>query len=705
MMEDLRRTFKILTYAVCTSGFAAMLLTGKLGPFEHLVIFSSLIIGWFWGEELSNIPRATRVATATIVTILILSAIGFIFFKRSFVTTTISFLIYVQAVRILFLSEMRHHLQVYLISLASVLAATILTFSPLFLISFVVYLFLVTGAMITHNFIDNIEVNIAEKGESGEGAEPPLLRRGHLPIFPITVASSSFILLAATVLFIFFPRISAGYLPSELVEPVRISGFSKNVELGEVGTLKVSSAVVMRIVVDREEIERAGAKNIYIRGTAFDTFDGRYWEKSNNRRQAMRRVGRSFLSEKKLSGAGVDQEYFVEPNDNRVLFAISEPVSFEGPFINLFVDDYGTVETRRYFNDKLRYRVTSIISPTSVRSVPLTLHEKKIYLTLPRDLDGRIKPLVDRLTTGAVTDTEKAERIRDYLLNNLSYDLDPGDVGEDPLADFLFVNRKGYCEHFATAMVIMLRNAGIRSRLVTGFLAGNYNDYGSFYTIRASDAHAWVEAYFEGVGWTILDPTPPAGLVTLKEVSALASFVENLKMKWNIYIVNFEMSDQMEMMREVRDVSIQSRNRVSDLKKRTGSWVSDLKEGGRAFLLPVLGIVGIFILFLVLYILKAFFSSRGDLYKGAREGAAKAYMKALSLLDKKGVRRERSMTPGEFSDIVRKRIPRLADDFSRLNRAYLAERFGEKEPYGDTTEEAFGSLKRIVEKLKRGGSA
>lgn len=699
-MEGLRRTFKILTYAVCTSGFAAMLLTGKLGPFENIAIFSSLIVGWFWGGRLSKIPRAAGVATTIIITILILSIIGFIFFNRSFVTTTISFLVYVQAVRILFLSEMRHHLQVYLISLASVLAATILTFSPLFLVSFVVYLFLVTGAMITHNFIENIEDNLSSKGELSEGVDPPFLHHRRPPLFAITVVSSSFILLAATVVFFFFPRISAGYLPSELVEPVRISGFSKNVELGEVGTLKISSAVVMRIVVDREEIERAGAENIYIRGTAFDTFDGRYWEKSDYRRRVMKKVGRSFLSEKRLSGTGVHQEYFMEPTDNRVLFAMVEPVSFEGPFVNLFIDSYETIETRKYFNDKLRYRATSIISPLNGGDVPLTPNEEKVYLTLQKDLDSRIKPLVDRLTAGAETDRVRAERIRDYLLDNLSYDLDPGDVGEDPLADFLFVNRKGYCEHFATAMVIMLRSAGVRSRLVTGFLAGDYNEYGSFYTVRASDAHAWVEAYFEGTGWATLDPTPPAGLIVLKDVSATRRFIENLKMKWNIYIVNFEMSDQMEMMREVRDVSIKSRDRVSDLKKRTGGWVSGLKEGGRAFLLPVLGIIGIFILFLVVYIVKAFFSSRDRLPKGAREGAARAYLKALSLLSKRGVNRERSMTPGEFSEAVKERFPNLGDDFSSLNRAYLAERFGDKKPHGKTTEEAFGSLIRIIVKLK-----
>jgi len=700
LMEGLRRTFRILTFAVCTSGFAAMMLTGELGFLEHAAVFSSLIVGWFWGGRLSKIPRAAGVATAFIIAILFLSVIGLFFFNRSFVATTIGFLVYVQAVRILFLSEMRHHLQVYLISLASVLAATILTFSPLFLFSFLVYLFLATGAMITYNFIQNIESNnrLRERGESF----PVDLKKSSL--FTITAAVTSFILIASAVLFLFFPRISAGFLPSELVEPVRVSGLSKNVELGEVGSLKVSSAVVMRVVVDRAEMERAGVKDVYLRGTAFDLFDGRYWEKSNYRQQVLRRIGMSFFRDGEVSGTTVDQEFFLEPTDGRVLFSITEPVSFEGPFFNLLEDRYGTVETRRFFNDKLRYRVRSAIDPDRVKETYLTPGETKAYLQLPSGIDRRIRPLVDDITDGVEGDEMKAERIKDHLIGNLSYDMDPGDVGEDPLADFLFVNRKGYCEHFATAMVVMLRSAGIRSRLVTGFLAGDYNEYGSFYTVRASDAHAWVEAYFDGTGWVTLDPTPPAGLVLLKEVSAVGRFIENLKMKWNIYIVNYEMIDQMEMIRDVRDVSIKGRDSVSDLRERSGGWISRLKEEGRAFFIPVIGVTVILIISIIVYVVVSFMSSKNSISKKGGEGAVRAYFKALDLLSKRGVSRGKSMTPEEFSDQVRGRLPRLGEDFSNLNRAYQAERFGDVEPNGKTTDDALSSLAKIRYKLRgRGG--
>ena len=80
----------------------------------------------------------------------------------------------------------------------------------------------------------------------------------------------------------------------------------------------------------------------------------------------------------------------------------------------------------------------------------------------------------------------------------------------DPIGDFLFRYRSGHCEYFATAMVLMLRSQGIPARFVTGFLGGENNRLG-YYIVRQSNAHAWVEAYLPDSGWTVFDPTPPAG--------------------------------------------------------------------------------------------------------------------------------------------------------------------------------------------------
>ena len=103
-----------------------------------------------------------------------------------------------------------------------------------------------------------------------------------------------------------------------------------------------------------------------------------------------------------------------------------------------------------------------------------------------------------------------ASRIQERLHREFVYSLDAGNLAvRDPLANFLFVTKRGYCEYFASAMAVMLRTQGIPSRVVTGFQSGYFNDVSGSWVMRASDAHAWVEAWIEGRGWVTFDPTPP----------------------------------------------------------------------------------------------------------------------------------------------------------------------------------------------------
>ena len=94
-------------------------------------------------------------------------------------------------------------------------------------------------------------------------------------------------------------------------------------------------------------------------------------------------------------------------------------------------------------------------------------------------------------------------------MTHFGYTLEiPRVAPRDPLADFLFVRKRGHCEYFASSMAIMLRTLGIPSRVVNGFRTSEFNDLTGNYVIRASSAHSWVEAYFPGYGWVSFDPTP-----------------------------------------------------------------------------------------------------------------------------------------------------------------------------------------------------
>ncbi|MCM3626574.1 DUF3488 and transglutaminase-like domain-containing protein [Paenibacillus glycanilyticus] len=157
--------------------------------------------------------------------------------------------------------------------------------------------------------------------------------------------------------------------------------------------------------------------------------------------------------------------------------------------------------------------------------------ETKKYLQLPSSLPGRVRSLADTITAGAVDDYDKAKLIETYLRQNFQYTNKPdkskltGNSG-DFVDQFLFELKEGYCDYFSTAMAVLSRSVGLPARWVKGFAPGvmpaseyvpsaggipseaelNPDGAGT-YTVRNSDAHSWVEIYFEGYGWIPFEPT------------------------------------------------------------------------------------------------------------------------------------------------------------------------------------------------------
>ena len=112
-------------------------------------------------------------------------------------------------------------------------------------------------------------------------------------------------------------------------------------------------------------------------------------------------------------------------------------------------------------------------------------------------------------------------------------------VTPDPIDGFLFETRRGFCEHFATSMVLMLRSVGIPARLVTGFKGGDSNAYGDYIIVRQRNAHSWVEALIDG-RWRRFDPTP----VAVASTSAASLAMDSIRMYWYRYVVGYDSFDQ-----------------------------------------------------------------------------------------------------------------------------------------------------------------
>jgi len=157
---------------------------------------------------------------------------------------------------------------------------------------------------------------------------------------------------------------------------------------------------------------------------------------------------------------------------------------------------------------------------------------------------------------GAGDAGERARRLEAHLIRNYDYTLDfVGRGGTRPLQDFLFRYKSGHCEYFATAMALLLRSQGVHSRLATGFLGADYNPIEGVWVVRQANAHAWVEAYLPGAGWTEFDPTPPSGRPAAGGTGAWDLAVqawEALVFRWDRYVLTYDFAEQVGLFASLR---------------------------------------------------------------------------------------------------------------------------------------------------------
>ena len=182
------------------------------------------------------------------------------------------------------------------------------------------------------------------------------------------------------------------------------------------------------------------------------------------------------------------------------------------------------------FGARDTYIVTSSIpteSPEELRAAG-TVYPPSILIRhtqLPQDLPERVRSLAQRLTVNAPTPYDKALAVEGYL-KGMDYDLemDPPPFDADGVDHFLFEQRRGYSEYFASAMAVMLRSVGIPARVVVGYTTGQELDEPGLYAVTDSNSHGWVEVYFPGHSWIAFEPTPGAALPVIMSVGQRGGF-------------------------------------------------------------------------------------------------------------------------------------------------------------------------------------
>jgi hypothetical protein len=226
--------------------------------------------------------------------------------------------------------------------------------------------------------------------------------------------------------------------------------------------------------------------------------------------------------------------------------------------------------------------------------------------------------------------------------------------GADPLADFLFNVKQGHCEYFATAMAVMLRTQGIATRVVNGFLPGEYNQAAGAFTVRQSDAHSWVEVYFPYTkSWVTFDPTPPAGRTTRERTGlagALSKYSEALELLWFQYVVGYDKDEQRSLVTSVR-------KSLSEFQRGSFNRLEQARAALPRLMGPIVigagSLIGLLALVFLTRRVRRLGWQRGlRVWRTAEDDQTTRvdfYNRLVKALEKHGARREAYQTPLEFA--------------------------------------------------------
>ncbi len=294
-------------------------------------------------------------------------------------------------------------------------------------------------------------------------------------------------------------------------------GFNTSLDLRYRGTL--SNEIVMHV--------RSSAYS-YWRGLVFDKYNGHGWDISFPQARPIADSNSSPIivparpdsaRANATVGDTLTQTFFLDKNQPNLIFSAYEATNLYFPSDHVFLDRYGSLRADAALPAGSTYTVVSQVpqrNPTLLRAAPLLADDPiakslaSTYQQLPGDFPQRITDLAFTITPNSTNEYDRVAAVTEYLRSHYQYDLHPGrqPPNTDSVAQFLFEDKRGICETFASSEAVMLRALGIPARLVGGYSSGNYNIVTGYYEVRASNAHAWVEVYFPHYGWVPFDPTP-----------------------------------------------------------------------------------------------------------------------------------------------------------------------------------------------------
>ncbi|PYS00488.1 MAG: hypothetical protein DMG12_17740 [Acidobacteria bacterium] len=560
----MQRYFQISCHGLIVSAFVALALTGRLDSPSILAV--SIGLGLSTYRTLKGMPalltaRGAFLLCCAYITFFLLDSVVL---SRSFIPATIHLVLFLELTKLFQEKTDKDYMYLIVLSFLQVLAAASLTIDMSFVATLFFFMVAFVSTLMSFDMCRSARKLATEAQHIA------------LPLGGMSLWATIWIIFTGTFFFFIIPRVGTEYFSRAATTSLLLSGFTETVQLGEIGQVKLSSAVVMHA----RQMSGPPFGVLKWRGISLDTFDGHNWSKTDRRRAGVRPSPdhQSWLHPLGQSGDHVRYQILLEPLATTTLFGPHQVLAISGGVQGIEIDGDDSIYMRIQTLRRVQYEVLSEI-PSRTRRLPVSSQEEQIpskiaakYLQVPSDLDPRIPQLAREITAKGASATEKASLVEGYLKRNYAYTLNlTWPPGPQPISTFLFKAKAGHCEYFASSMAILLRSAGIPTRLVNGFLMGEYNPVGGDYIIRESDAHSWIEVYVPGRGWIEFDPTPPdPNHRDLDLAGQISQYIDATELFWNSYILTYDSGSQLQLFRGAQDrvQSIQA-----NVRQKSDQWV------------------------------------------------------------------------------------------------------------------------------------
>jgi len=559
----LTRTVRLLTMLLVVVACVPIYFSEEFHDAVWAVVVVGLLVGWAVGGK----PRARQFNYA--LTGLLIAGMGFLFFlsvqNGEWLLNSVVFGLVATVARSMQLHNSRQQFQLIGLSFLLMVAAAVTNPDLSFAFYFLVYGVLLTWALTYSHLQQRVEESAGAAGIEWK-ASRFVSRRFLVGSSLLALA----LLLSSMVIFLLFPRLGLGFFSARTRRGNSIVGFSDALELGHFGNLKDSSRVVLRLELREGRDKLPPISMLKVRGVSFDTYDGRRWLKKRRKTGALPRGAQGYHLVPRSPRLPTDQyemvEYdiYLEPleMESKVLFGVVQPLEvqhlatrfdrFRGTSKDFFQDWAGDLTFSGPSMTSTSYTMRSgllRVGAERLRRTPMRYPGliRRTYLRLPPAFDPRVLALAREAAGGADNPYDVTINLESYLQTNYGYTTEGEGQFENPISRFLFARRKGHCEYFATAMVLMLRAMGIPARPVNGFLGASYNEFGDYYTINEGRAHSWVEVYFARYGWMTFDPTPAVESLPRDPGFFLAMelWLDSLKLKWYKWVVEYDLEKQL----------------------------------------------------------------------------------------------------------------------------------------------------------------